>query len=560
MYLFFEKGIRGGLTQCATRHAVANNKYTNATTVNNPSTSAGGSRSSNNKRRIENGVSRDGRFAPSTSVSAVDNNNHIYGDYIMYYDANNLYGWAMSQSLPYKDFEWLSRQEIDELVIEDIPADGDVGYVLEVDLEYPRDPRLHDKHRDLPFCPELRKAPRDQLPYADDVLRTYSVGKSAKLMVTLFDKDAYVIHYRALQQAMDNGLRVRRIHRVLRFKQRKWLQPYVAMNTRLRQQAKNKFEVELFKLMVNAVYGMSLQNVRKHINIKLATNPKTYTKYVAKSNFSDRTWYNKDLALLHMKKVRVILDKPVYAGMCILDHSKTWMYGFHYRLQERYGIDRLRLLYIDTDGLIYLIRTVDVYEDMVNHLDDFDTSNYPRDHICYDPTNARVLGKFKDEANGVIISEFIGLMAKLYCFMFLRSDSSEDGVGDGLPPVKRAKGVNRAVVAKGLTVDDYRRCLQEQRVLYTDNDRFQSRHHIIYSVVVSKRSMAPYDDKRYIEEDGVNTLPWGHYKIPAHRAMLLAPEDSNGNSSRCHSRRNIASSPSATMDASDNDVDIEEVD
>ena len=432
----------------------------------------------------------------------------------MYYDANNLYGWAMSESLPQSDFEWLSREEIDKLDIMNLPADGEYGYVLEVDLEYPKDRTLHDKHRDFPFCPEVRKAPANQLPYPKEVLRNKcNAGRTPKLMTTLLDKKEYVIHFRYLQQALQNGLLLRHIHRVIRFKQSPWLKPYVAMNTEFRRNAKNKFEVELFKLMVNAVYGMSLQNVRKHINLKIATNSRTYTKWVAKSNFGDRTWYTEQLALLHMAKVRVVLSKPVYIGMCILDHSKWWMYGFHYKMQERYGLDRIRLLYTDTDSLIYMIRTRDAYRDMLKHRDDFDTSNYPRGHMCYDEHNARVLGKFKDEANGVVIHEYIGLAPKLYCIVLYGGSSSSNE--DGPPPIKRAKGVNRAIVERGLTVEDYRRCLQQQMVKSTENDRFQSRHHIIYTVTVWKRSLAPYDDKRYvIPEDGVNTLPWGHYAIP----------------------------------------------
>jgi len=201
-------------------------------------------------------------------------------------------------------------------------------------------------------------------------------------------------------------------------------------------------------------------------------------------------------------------------GMTILDHSKYWMYGFHYQMVDRYGVDRIRLAYMDTDSLIYNIRTKDVYGDMLEHKQDFDTSNYPQNHVCYDPQNARVLGKFKDESGGKVIKEFIGLMAKLYCIVF---NNIEDDA-DCPSPIKRAKGVNRAVVTKHLTPQDYRSCLQRQVVKYTENDRFQSRHHNIYTVSVTKRSMAPYDDKRYVVLDngsgGVHTLPWGHYAIP----------------------------------------------
>ncbi|XP_054270714.1 uncharacterized protein LOC128991659 [Macrosteles quadrilineatus] len=503
MYLFFEKGIRGGLTQCVTRHVVANNKFTRMETIGND---------------------RDGQNAAASSEYCDERDDDTF---IMYYDANNLYGWAMSELLPHSEFEWLSRQECDDLDIGRIPTDGEYGYVLEVDLEYPRDPALHDRHRDLPFCPEICKAPINQLPYSLEEIINSGAGKSKKLMATLMDKREYVIHYRYLQQAIENGLRVTRIHRVIRFKQSAWLKPYVTMNTELRQRAANKFEVEMFKLMVNAVYGMSLQNVRKHQDLKIASSRKTYTKYVAKANFNDRIWLNENLAILNMSKVRVVLSKPVYAGMCILDHSKRWMYGFHYDMVDRYGIDRISMIYMDTDGCHYSIRTKNVYRDMLEHLDDFDTSNYPRNHICYDGGNARVLGKFKDEAAGVAIKMFIGLMSKLYCFTYsILTCAPEGDNGDGAncipPPVKRAKGVNRAVVKRDLTIEDYLNCLYNKTTKSTDNQRFQSRHHILYTVVVKKRSMAPFDDKRYVmPEDGINTLPWGHYAIPPLRVPQI---------------------------------------
>ena len=470
-YLFFEKGIRGGLVQCSTRHAVANNKYCRATD-------------------------------DTVEESAEDSN-------IMYYDANNLYGWAMSQPLPTGEFEWLSPEEVTQLDIDNIPVDGDYGYVLEVDLEYPQDRDLQDRHRDLPFCPEVRRAPAGQLPYSTDVLHQHNAGRSKKLMATLLNKEAYVIHYRSLQQALRHGLRILHVHRVLRFRQSAWLKSYIDLNTELRKKAKNKFESDTPKLMNNAVYGMSLQNVRKHIDIRIATNAQRYMKTVAKSNFSDRVWYSEDLALLHMWKIRVVLEKPIYLGMCILDLSKWLMYDFHYeKMQPQYGIERLRLLYMDTDSFMYNIRSADIYKDMLEHADNFDTSEYPQDHICYDPKNSKVLGKFKDEGQGVTIKEFIGLMAKLYCIVFA-------GGNEGGSVVKKAKGVNRAVVKHGLTVADYRDCLFHRRVITTNNLRFQSRHHIMYTVEVTKRSLAPYDDKRYVlPEDSVSTLPWGHCDIP----------------------------------------------
>ena len=202
-----------------------------------------------------------------------------------------------------------------------------VGYVLEVDVKYPRE--LHDHHNDLPFmCEKIR------------------VSGVEKLVPNLHDKKKYVIHVKALKQALDHGLVLERIHRVIQFKQSAWMKEYIDFNTRLRTVAKNDFEKDFYKLMNNSVFGKTMETIRKHRDIKLVNDKEDYLKQVMKPNFKGGVLMGADLMSCEMGKVKVKMNKPVYLGQAILDLSKTIMYEFHYDYMKRkYNESDLKLLY-----------------------------------------------------------------------------------------------------------------------------------------------------------------------------------------------------------------------
>ena len=229
MLLMFEHGIRGGITQSVHRSAAANNPYMKEYDSSKPT------------------------------------------KYLQYLDANNLYGWAMSQPLPTGEFKWIKCEGDPNNLVEKFASKKDskkdYGYLLEVDVTYPK--KLHDLHNDLPFM-------------------------CTKMKINGFEKlipnHKYIIHIRALKQALDHGLVLERIRSCIRFKQSPWMKEYIDFNTNLRTAVKNDFEKDFYNLMNNSVFGKTMENIRRHRAIKLINNKKDYLKAVMRPNFKSGTY------------------------------------------------------------------------------------------------------------------------------------------------------------------------------------------------------------------------------------------------------------------------------
>ena len=263
MLLMFERGIRGGITHAVHRYVKENNKY------------------------------MGDKYNPEEPSR-----------FLQYLDANNLYGWAMSQPLPTRGFRWVDVSDISKL-------SKSKGYLLEVDVKYPKE--LHDLHNDLPF-----------------MCKKMEINGVEKLIPNLRDKKNYVIHIEALNQALKHGLILEKIHWAIEFNQSTWLKSYIDMNTELRAKASNDFEKDFFKLMNNSVFGKTMENIRKRKDIKLVTNAKDYLKAIMKPIFKSGVLFGDNLMGCKMGKTKVVMNKPVYLGQAILDLSKTVMYEFHY--------------------------------------------------------------------------------------------------------------------------------------------------------------------------------------------------------------------------------------
>ena len=304
--------------------------------------------------------------------------------FITYLDKNNLYGWAMSEYLRYGEFEWLKN--VDELDIMSINKKIDVGYILKVDLKYPD--KLHELHNNYPLASEKLTVTNDMLSnYCKSIADKYDVkaGNIKKLIPNLGNKTKYVVHYRNIQLYLSLGKKLTKIPRVLKFKQSDWMKKYIDFNTKKRMCATNNFEKDFFKLMINSVYGKTMENLRKRINVRFVNDKKDFLKYTSKPTYVTHKLFNKNFAAIHEIKPVLILNKPIYVGFTVLDLSKWLMYDFHHNfIKKNFSAE---LLFTDTDSLTYEIKSEDAYKWKVERLVDF--SNYSKDLTFYDDTNKK---------------------------------------------------------------------------------------------------------------------------------------------------------------------------
>jgi hypothetical protein len=456
MYLMVEEGIRGGMCQVFNPYACANKV--------------------------------DPLMAPSLpgNQEAWFNEAISFSEYldriILHLDANNLYGWAMMQMLYQGDPRWEklraglklpsyydkrlnrngyappTKEQLDfykgdedqnpnnrsvdiwsddnrcywKQDILSMDPEGVWGYILEVDLEYPE--HLHDEHNDYPLCPE-HKVPTPS-PYTLEVMEKVGVkpSKVSKLVCDLTNKTNYVIHLRNLQQALKLGLKLTQIHRVIAFRQSKWLSKYIEYNTNQRKKAKNSIEKDYWKLLNNSVFGKTMEQIRKRreVEIFFAADCKRAVKLMSTPYAkSADIIINDRCVIIEKARHKVVMDRPTVLGMIILDLSKWLMFDFHYnKMRAKFG-SRATLLYTDTDSLIYSLtakpgRTVnnELVKMQIN-TDCFDLSEMKN---LFHPMmtlwsrearmqNAKVPGKFKDESFGYDIEEFVAVRSKMYSLL-----------------------------------------------------------------------------------------------------------------------------------------------
>ena len=347
-------------------------------------------------------------------------------------------------------------------------------------------------HSDLPFLPEKMK-----------------INKCPKLVCNVTDKENYSIHIVSLKQALNHGLKLIRVHSVISFRQEAWLKPYIDLNTELRKNAKTEFE-DFYKLKINSIYGRTVQNDRKHRDIKLITAEYKRNKLASEPNYHSTKCISKHLLVMEMKKTEVKMNKPIYLGQAVLDLSNTLMFEFWYDyLKLMYG-DKIRLCYTDTDSFIMHIKTDDFYKDISADVDKwFDTSNFNKsdNRPLEIGKNKKVLGKFKDEIGGKIMTKFVALRAKTYSFLI--DEYRDEDYAKNRTVNKKAKGTKKCVVKREILFHNYLDSLFKNKVLYRSQQQFRSDHYQVYKEEVNKIALSSNDDKRIQTFDRVTTYPYG---------------------------------------------------
>jgi len=380
---------------------------------------------------------------------------------------------------------------------------------------------------------------------------------------------------------LEQGLVLTKIHRVLRFRQAPWMRAFIQKNVARRAVAETDFEKDVFKLMNNAVFGKTMENVRDRpmyelLNERRILDEDRFNRIVQGPYWksSQLIAHNTQLLGVESYKSRIMFNKPIIVGFTVLDLSKYHMFNFYYNaVKAQYG-NKVKLCMTDTDSLVLRIRTPDLYKDLLNpnnkiapHID---FSNYqplekpgcnllPREYVekykgyfttryghwfgsveheeykeyiyfyiptwvkftrlsdlippnvllaGHNPQNNKVAGKFKDENGGIPLVEFCGLKPKCYAMLDFLDKST-----------MKAKGIPRLALKKQFDMEKYKQCIcvDSFAAHMTQFNKLVSSKHSILMIQREMRALSGFDSKRYILDDNINTLAFGHKDINSER-------------------------------------------
>ena len=335
---------------------------------------------------------------------------------ILYIDANNLYGHSMSQYLPYDEIKFDNTVKLEDIL--NTPDHSDIGYFVEVDLKYPDN--IKQKTKNFPFAPMNKKNNPDNFNDFMKEIKPDTYIQTKKLICDWSVKKNYLVHYRMFKFYIRHGMIIDKVHSVISFKQSRWLEKYFSFKTQKRNKAKNDFEKDFYKLLNNAFYGQTMENVRNRLKIKFIKKDdhREIIKQQSKLTFNGIHKSYENCDSYTFKQNEVLMDKPIYLGFSVLELSKLLMYETYYdKLQPYFGQENIQLHYMDTDSFVLSVNTKDIVTDLKNLEDLFDFSNLDKNHELFSNKNKKVLGKYKIATpKSVFIDEFVCQRSKMYAF------------------------------------------------------------------------------------------------------------------------------------------------
>jgi hypothetical protein len=456
----------------------------------------------------------------------VELDEHQRFNVILDIDANNLYGTCQIFPLPYKNFEFISDEEKETIDWGSVNLTNDTGYFVEVSLDYPEE--IWEKTKSYPLCPENIKINFDLLsPYQKDVLKLLyrkSTYNEKKLTCSFFPREKIVLHALNLQLYLKLGMTLKKVHRVVKFDQKPFMKNWVDFCTAKRSQSKNEFTRNFWKLIVNSVYGKTIESVANRKQVKIIRDLKTLSFYITKPTYDCHIIINENLIVMILNPESVRVDKPYYIGFTILELAKNIMYDFFYNvLRPYFGEKGVSLLYTDTDSLAIQIKTCDLLTDLKNLSSNMDFSNLNTLHPLFSPENKAQLFKFKEEFALRPISRFCALKSKVYSF----ESACTHNIGVGYngrclhcnnvcftgKNFNRLKGVQKRT-AKDVHFSKYLSCLSEIKAHRERVTQIISNKQKLYTNVVSKIGLSSFCDKRFIFNCGIHSEPYSTKNEP----------------------------------------------
>ena len=437
-------------------------------------------------------------------ISSVMGDRHVQSDenkQILYIDANNLYGWAMSQYLPTGDFKKMKLCcEYDSVLMNEIkedifntPDDNENGYFVECNLEHLAE--IKEKTKNFPFCPYQTKADPHLFSGYMNSVNQPNYKPTSKLMCDVTIKSKYMIHYRMFKFYLNQGMKVTKIHTIYKFKQSPWLGKYIDHNTQKRTVAKTNFEKDLYDLMNNAFFGKTMENVLDRTNLEFIDHSQIdqIIKRQSKLSFKGIVDHYSKFSVYKFDKEKTVFDKPIYLGFSVLELSKLLMYEFYYHTLEPYWQNKVQLHYMDTDSFIlcFNANNRELRNFLQENKDEFDFSELDKSHEFYDPINKKVIGKMKIETSPVLVLDtFTALRSKSYSFSYNTIQKAKQ------------KGIQKAPKC-----EEYQNSLFNSESSSSTNISIRSNLHNLTVEKQNKLALNPSDDKRlYINP--IQSLPW----------------------------------------------------